>query len=105
MAEDETRRAERKAKRNSQGSMSSDETLLTELSVPETPTPDISDQSVNADMQGDDEDEDEDSRPDFLLRETARIVVDIAELESNHELLERRFSQLNAEDAENQKIN
>ena len=109
MAEDETRRAERKAKRNSQGSMSSDETLLTELSIPETPIPEISDQSVNADIQGDDEDEDEDedeaSRPDFLLRETARIVADIAELESNLELLELRFSQLLAEDAENQKIN
>jgi len=46
-----------------------------------------------------------DRGPDFLLQETARIVSDMAELESNRELLERRFSQLNEETPRVQKIN
>ncbi|MEE8495962.1 MAG: carboxy terminal-processing peptidase, partial [Xanthomonadales bacterium] len=93
MAEDEARRAERKAKRNTR---MSDENVLVEAS----------DDLVDADAAGDDEvGDEEERRPDFLLRETARIVADIAELESNRELLERRFSQLNAEAPEHQKIN
>ncbi|MEE8339146.1 MAG: carboxy terminal-processing peptidase [Xanthomonadales bacterium] len=101
MAEDEARRAERKAKRNPVDSGLSDENVLAEASISAA-----SDDSVDADPEGDDEgDDEEESRPDFLLRETARIVADIAELESNRELLERRFSQLNAEDLDNQQIN
>jgi len=92
MAEEETKRAERKAKRNTLNAVRSGENVLAEAS----------DGSVDADEVGDDEEE---SRPDFLLRETAWIVADIAELESNQELLERRFSQLNAAAAEDQKIN
>jgi len=102
MAEEEARRAERKAKRNTRDSVLSDENVLAEASIPEAP-----DDSVDTDAEGDDEvgDDEEERRPDFLLRETARIVADIAELESNQELLERRFSQLNAEAPEHQKIN
>jgi len=101
MAEDETRRAERKAKRNPGESESSDEDALAEVSNPEA-----SDESVDVAAAGDDDDEEEEERgPDFLLRETARIVADIAELGSNRELLERRFSQLNAEDPVVEKIN
>ena len=102
MAEEEARRAERKAKRNTRDSVLSDENVLAEASIPEAP-----DDSVDTDAEGDDEvgDDEEERRPDFLLSETARIVADIAELESNQELLERRFSQLNAEAPEHQKIN
>jgi len=105
-----TTRAERKAKRDALDSTLSDGNVLAEASIPEA-----SDSSVDADAEGDDEEGDgaegddeegdEHRGPDFLLRETARIVADIAELESNQELLERRFSQLNAETPENQKIN
>jgi len=101
MAEDEARRAERKAKRNPGDSVLSDENVLAEASVPEASVDPVVDAAA-----GDDEGDDEEERgPDFLLRETARIVADIAELESNRELLERRFSQLNAEDPVHEKIN
>ena len=101
MAEGETRRAERKAKRDALDSVWSDENMLAEASIT-----DASDESVDSDTPGDVEVGDEEEiRPDFLLRETARIVADVAELESNQELLERRFSQLNAAAEEHQKIN
>ena len=111
MAEDEARRAERKAERSLLDPALSDENALAETSSPET-----SDDSVDAISEGDaeegdnavpdgEEEEEEEEGPDFLLRETARIVADIAELDSNQELLERRFTQLNAEVQEQQKIN
>ena len=110
MAEDEARRAERKAERNLLDPALSDENALAETSSPET-----SDDSVDAIAEGDaeegdnavadGEEEEEEEGPDFLLRETARIVADIAELDSNQELLERRFTQLNAENQEPQTIN
>jgi len=122
MAEDEILRAERKAKRNTLESGLSAEDALAEASIPETSIPETSgdpvdasaldgakvgDDAVGDDEEGDEEegDEEEEKGPDFLLRETARIVADVAELESNQELLERRFSQLNAETPEDQKIN
>ena len=107
MAEDETKRAQRKAKRNTLDSVWTDEDVLAEASIAESSMVDGSDGSADADAQGEVElgDDEEVSRPDFLLRETARIVADIAELESNQELLERRFSQLNAAAGEHQQIN
>lgn len=102
MAEEQTKRAQRKAKRNTLDSVGSDENVLADASIAVTSIVDGSDDEVGDDEMGDDEEE---SRPDFLLLETARIVVDIAELESNQELLERRFTQLNAAAAEDQKIN
>lgn len=102
MAEEQTKRAQRKAKRNTLDSVGSDENVLADASIAVTSIVDGSDDEVGDDEMGDDEEE---SRPDFLLLETARIVVDIAELESNQELLERRFSQLNAAAGEHQKIN
>ncbi len=107
MAEEETKRAQRRAKRNTLDSVWSDENVLAEAPIAVTSIVNGSDESVDADAVGDDEvgDDAGESRPDFLLRETARIVADIAELESNQELLERRFSQLNAAAGEHQKIN
>lgn len=102
MAEEQTKRAQRKAKRNTLDSVGSDENMLADASIAVTSMVDGSDDEVGDDEMGDDEEE---SRPDFLLLETARIVVDIVELESNQELLERRFSQLNAAAGEHQKIN
>ncbi len=105
MAKDEARRAERKAKRKTLNPELTEETLLAEASASETSDePEDADTEVG-DEAGNEEDSDEVDRPDFLLRETARIVADMAELESNRELLERRFSQLSAEASEHQKIN
>jgi len=106
MAEDEARHEERKAIRKNLDPMLIDEKVLAEISSPE-----VSDESAGDDAEGDDAegdggaDHEEERGPDFLLRETARIVADIAELDSNRELLERRFTQLNAETPEHQKIN
>ena len=38
--------------------------------------------------------------PDLLLREAARIVSDVSELESDIELLDAKFSQLNHEETD-----
>ena len=43
--------------------------------------------------------------PDLLLRETARIVGDVSELESNLDLLNLQFSQLNAKQEATPKLN
>ena len=43
------------------------------------------------------EDGDEEEGPDFLLRESARIVADMAELGADIDLLKRQFAQLSAE--------
>ena len=40
------------------------------------------------------EEEEEEAGPDLLLRETARIVADMVELESDLDLLKRQFAQL-----------
>ena len=47
----------------------------------------------------DDTDEDEDDRPDLLLRESARIMADMVELEADGQLLAKQFSQLFQETA------
>ena len=46
---------------------------------------------------GEDEDAEEEEGPDFLLRESARIVADMAELGADVDLLKRQFAQLSAE--------
>ena len=43
--------------------------------------------------------------PDLLLREAARIVSDVTELESNLDLLNRKFSQLNSQKQAAPKLN
>lgn len=47
----------------------------------------------------------EEEGPDLLLREAARIVGDITELESDLDLLNRKFSQLNSKEPETPKLN
>jgi carboxyl-terminal processing protease len=107
MALNQARRADRKAKRKTLGSGLSDESVLVDAS-----NPDVSDNAAEVDAQegdgagvNEEDDAEEERGPDFMLREAARIVADIAELESNRELLEQRFAQLNAEASEHQKIN
>ncbi len=117
MTEDEARIAERKAKRGTLDSGANDDNLLTADAIPEASDGSVvpgdpiaseggADEDAAIDLNDDDQGEEEPDRgPDFLLQEAARIVADIAELESNRELLERRFSLLNTETPENEKIN
>ena len=66
--------------------------LVDEDSVLATADADL-DELDDADAASDDE-EDEDAGPDLLLRETARIVADMAELGADLELLRQQFAQL-----------
>ena len=94
---EETRRAEidqREAKRkereaNGNGPLVKEDDVLAEA------------EAANID-EGDDpaaSDEEEDEGPDLLLRESARIVRDIVELDGDHQLLATQFSQLSAKTA------
>jgi carboxyl-terminal processing protease len=117
MAEDEARTAERKAKRGTLDSGTDEDNLLAGDSIPEVPDsslvpgdPIANEGSASEDAatnlgEDDEGDEETEQRPDFLLQEAARVVADIAELESNRELLERRFSLLNTDTPEHEKIN
>lgn len=49
--------------------------------------------------EGEGEADDEDDRPDLMLRESARIVADMVRLGADHQLLTSQFSQLNDETA------
>jgi carboxyl-terminal processing protease len=65
--------------------------LLSEDSVARELDPDRGEYPETAD---DTESEEQDEGPDLLLRESARIVADMIELESDLDLLERQFAQL-----------
>jgi carboxyl-terminal processing protease len=91
--EEEAKKAERKAKRESGGP------LLEEDSAPLTPNPELGD-FADADEATDGDEEEEDEGPDLLLRETARVVADIVELEADLDLLKRQFAQLDEDTAE-----
>jgi carboxyl-terminal processing protease len=108
LSEDQARRAERKAKRKLWNSELENETALTGASTPAevaVDDPSHADTEPGDEVVGEESDEPVDRAPDFLLQEAARIAADIAELESNRELLEKRFAQLTAEAPEHQKIN
>jgi len=98
MAESEAKRAERKEKRKSLDPLLSEDSVLAVSSNPE----------AEADLEDAEEvaaEDEEDEGPDLLLREAARIVADMAELDSDLELLEHQFSQLNSEGPGHRKIN
>ena len=85
MAKREAKKSEREAQRNG-GPLVSEDDILAEGTDPELV--DLSeDEAV-------DSEEEEDERPDLLLREAARIVADMAELGSNVDLLKKQFAQL-----------
>ena len=96
MAESESKKAERKAKR------SSTEPLLGEDSViAGEPNLEVETERVDADS----DEEEEEAGPDLLLREAARIVADQAALEADMELLQTQFTQLNNKKSDPGKIN
>jgi carboxyl-terminal processing protease len=99
IAEGEAKRAARKEKRESLDPLISEDSVMSE-----SPNPEVDPELAEADEEADAEDEEEEG-PDLLLRETARIVADMAELGSNIELLEHQFSQLSSEGSETRKIN
>jgi hypothetical protein len=94
MKEDEEKKAERKAKLGSGGP------LLEEDSVLAGPNPELGDFDDAGDATDEEDDDEEEEGPDLLLRETARVVADMVELESDLELLKRQFAQLDEDQPE-----
>ena len=89
MKEAEEKRAQRKAQRATTGPLLAADDILAESVDPDLGAYPDEEQDAAA------EDEEEEG-PDLLLREAARIVSDMAVLESDIELLERQFAQINA---------
>ena len=86
IAESEAKKKEREEQRNG-GPLLEEENELAEAIDPAlTEDPDEDDDAA--------ESEEEDEGPDFLLRESAHIVADMAELGADLELLKRQFAQL-----------
>jgi carboxyl-terminal processing protease len=87
MEELEAKRKERRQMRASSGPLLEDSETLA-----------IADQAAALEdeegLEDEAEEEEDDERPDLLLRESARIVADMAELEADRQLLTTQFSQL-----------
>jgi carboxyl-terminal processing protease len=99
MAENETKKAERKAKHDSLEPLIGEESVIAG-----EPNLDVETELLDAEAN-EEEDEEIDEGPDLLLRETARIVADQAELEADLELLQQQFVQLNSEKPDPATIN
>jgi len=96
MKEEEEKKAERKASRERAGP------LLSESDAVVAIDPELADYD-DEEAAADDEEEEEEG-PDLLLRESARIVADMVELDSDLELLKRQFAQLDKNSDENSTI-
>lgn len=88
MEEAEAKSKARKAARENNGPLVEEADTLAEVGEPIEAT---------VDDEAGDADEEEDDRPDLLLRESARIVADMIVLSSDQLALERQFSQLRKE--------
>jgi carboxyl-terminal processing protease len=84
LEENEAKRKEREAQRESAGPLIAEENVITAQERVEG-------------AETEDEEEDADERPDLLLRESARIVADMVELKSDDNLLAKQFSLIVAE--------
>lgn len=83
----EAKREARKAARNDNGPLLEETDELADAGEPiEATVDDVDDDAA--------EEDEEDDRPDLLLRESARIVVDMIELDSDEPTLARQFSLL-----------
>jgi carboxyl-terminal processing protease len=86
MKEAEEKRAQRKAQQDRGGPLLAEDDVLVN---------DMDADAIEATDEGEvAEDEDEQAGPDLLLREAARIVSDMVELESDGDLLEQQFAQI-----------
>jgi hypothetical protein len=91
MDKDEAKREARKAARDSNGPLLEESEVLAEaLADASEPVEETTDEGDEATEEEDEEDE----RPDLLLRESARIVVDMIELGIDEPTLARHFSLL-----------
>jgi carboxyl-terminal processing protease len=97
MKEQEEKKAARKAKQGSTGPLLGEGGALVE---PDPELADYEDDEAVVEEEG----EKDDDGPDLLLREAARIVADMVELESDLELLKRQFAQLDEESPENSQV-
>jgi len=95
MAEDKAKREERKNEKKGNGPLVKSDDVLVEENFDE----------LSGDPAADEDTEEEEEGPDLLLREAAQIVGDVTELESNLDLLNRKFSQLNAKEPATPKLN
>jgi len=91
MDKDKLKREARKAARKDNGPLLEESDALADVGEPVEATVDDEDQDT---VEGH---EDEDDRPDLLLRESARIVGDMIELGSDEPALARQFSLLGKE--------
>ena len=87
MKEEEDKKAARKAAEEARGPLLAQEGTLVE------PDPELGDFDEEEAVNDEEEDEEEEG-PDLLLREAARIVFDMVELESDLELLKQQYAQL-----------
>jgi len=94
MKEAEEKKAARKAKEEGIGPLLAEGGALVE------PDPELGDFEDEDAVTDEDEDEEEDEGPDLLLREAARIVIDMVELESDLELLKQQYAQLDNDSTE-----
>jgi carboxyl-terminal processing protease len=85
---DKAKREARKAALGENGPLLEDSDALVDAGAPPEATIDDSDEA-------DSEEDEDDDRPDLLLRESARIVGDMIELNGDVSALARQFSQLN----------
>ena len=100
MAKAEAKRADRKAKRKAHEPLLSDDSVMSA-----SPNPEVNTELASAGDEADTDEEDTEEGPDLLLREAARIVADQAEMESDLDLLERKFSRLGTEGSEQSQVN
>ena len=97
IAESEARKKEREEQRNG-GPLLDEENELASTNDPALgDDPDAEDEAAD--------EEEEDAGPDFLLRESAQIVADMAELGGDLELLKQQFALLSGEADESLEVN
>lgn len=96
MEESEAKRAERKAARGDSGPLVNADDVLAASLDPEGG--EFDEEAVEP--EGAEGAEEEDEGPDLLLREAARIVADMVELQADMDLLERQFARITAKTAE-----
>jgi carboxyl-terminal processing protease len=100
LKEEEDEREKRKALRSSEDPLLSDDDVLAD-----TVDPDLGEYPDMQEEEDSEADEDEDQGPDLLLREAARIVADMSELQSDMGLLEQHFAQLSDQAPKDTQLN
>jgi len=83
------KKKEREEQRGGEGPLVEEDSVLAEAAEAELGDP--GDESI---VEDEEEEEEEEAGPDLLLRETARIVADMAELGADLDLLKSQFAQL-----------